>query len=438
MPIRARRSAHGKIIGYQADYSDAKRGIPRTKRNFPPGRKGKAEAQDWLAQQRETSHDRRLGRRERYLFGQALARYLAEESPRKRSHRDDYSNARALRAPIWDPSGRTWRRLEDAPLDDSPQGVVAALNAWAADQRAIERRSYYGAELYQLRRSTDGTARWYVQPDPAEGARPQPRREVTDRALLARIEAAPGRGPVSTDTLRVRQALARRVLRLAYRRWRWTATNLAELVESAPPGAGREIPHSSERLRALVIHAPPGLDEAILGAAGSGWRRAALLGRDERWKGRSIEGLTWTRVEWPVWQEQPDGTRELLRPGLLWYTADESKSGRSHYTPMSGRIEQLLRLRWLQRCGPLVFHRGDGRPWGDLRKAWARTKRAAGEEPGLRWHDLRHMFAGELAEAGATDGDLMQLGGWSSTAMVQRYTKRRADHLQKVLDRAGR
>lgn len=43
--------------------------------------------------------------------------------------------------------------------------------------------------------------------------------------------------------------------------------------------------------------------------------------------------------------------------------------------------------------------------------------------PHLHPHMFRHTWAHELKAAGASEGDLMALGGWSSSAMVHRYGK---------------
>lgn len=43
--------------------------------------------------------------------------------------------------------------------------------------------------------------------------------------------------------------------------------------------------------------------------------------------------------------------------------------------------------------------------------------------PRLHPHMLRHTWAHEMKSAGASEGDLMALGGWSTTVMVHRYGK---------------
>ena len=52
----------------------------------------------------------------------------------------------------------------------------------------------------------------------------------------------------------------------------------------------------------------------------------------------------------------------------------------------------------------------------------------------LRGHMMRHTFATFLGSKGATDMDLMDLGGWKSVAMVRRYRKIIDERLDHVMD----
>jgi len=54
--------------------------------------------------------------------------------------------------------------------------------------------------------------------------------------------------------------------------------------------------------------------------------------------------------------------------------------------------------------------------------------------PKLTRHMMRHTFATFLGSKGATDMDLMDLGGWKSVAMVRRYRKIVDERLDDVMD----
>ncbi|PKM43225.1 MAG: hypothetical protein CVV05_15375 [Gammaproteobacteria bacterium HGW-Gammaproteobacteria-1] len=411
---------------WQADIADKRRGIPRVKRAFDT----KKEAQEWEAAVRAQAHDRLLGHRARRLFGEALAEYLRTESPHKKTHGDDLSNARALRYPVQ--AGRRWLRLEQVPLDDSEDGIIAAFAKWQADQKAVLRRAYVGNEIYQLRRNERGEA-WYHQPDPADGSQPAPRYEVTDPALLARLARTRGRGPYSASTLRVRGILVSHILTLAWKKWRWIKDNLAAFIEHEDAAPGREADLGYEQLLALIIAAPVGLDAAILAGAWIGWRRANILGRAKTAQKDAVEGLTWSRVVFPISRGD-----ELLQAGYILAPGGTTKNGAPLAQPMSERVEQLLRLMWDWRAGDLVFHRGDGTPWHEFRRIWVRIKKAAGIPADFRWHDLRHVWASAMVRAGVVGRHLQELGGWKDAKMPNRYAHLNLEHLLDAVNAPAR
>lgn len=422
--MSVRKQPNGR---YQADVSDTRSGLPRVKRSFRTAK----EAKDWEAAVRTQAHNRLLGRPQQHLFGPALTRYLTEESPRKRTHRDDMDNATTLRCPYWDPERRAFAHLEYLPMDSTAQGIVAGMAAWLADQRQILKRARLGGERYQQRPGPTGPE-WWLQPHPADGPKPAPRRRVTDTALCAALDATQGAGPIADATLRVRQSLVRRVLTLAWRTWRLIPDDLGGMIQLAPPARARIAHLSPDELTRLVLAAPPHLDDAILGAAWIGWRRANLIGDHDQRKSRDVQGLSWDRIAWPLYQGDT-----LIEPGRLWYDADDAKNGAAHVSPMSNRVEQLLRTRWTVRHGPLVFHRGDGQPFGDIRRAWTTALKRAGLDPRTRWHDLRHTWATDLAGAGVSDRHIQELGGWKDGSMVRRYSHLFAQDLIEAVNRPG-
>jgi integrase len=95
-------------------------------------------------------------------------------------------------------------------------------------------------------------------------------------------------------------------------------------------------------------------------------------------------------------------------------------------SPATGEaMARYLRLRnrspyaaspafWLGLRGPL----GGG---GCAQMLYRRCDQAG--VPRIHPHQLRHTWAHEMKTAGASEGDLMALGGWASTQMVHRYGK---------------
>jgi integrase len=83
---------------------------------------------------------------------------------------------------------------------------------------------------------------------------------------------------------------------------------------------------------------------------------------------------------------------------------------------------------------PLVFHRADGSPVGDIRKAWASACKAAGipereitkgekvhRLPGKLFHGLRRTCARNLIRAGVSESVAMQVTGHRTRSMFSRY-----------------
>ena len=69
----------------------------------------------------------------------------------------------------------------------------------------------------------------------------------------------------------------------------------------------------------------------------------------------------------------------------------------------------------------------------DIKKSLAAAAEKGGL-PKLTRHMMRHTFATFLGSRGATDMDLMDLGGWKSVAMVRRYRKVVDERLDDVMD----
>lgn len=73
--------------------------------------------------------------------------------------------------------------------------------------------------------------------------------------------------------------------------------------------------------------------------------------------------------------------------------------------------------------GELRFDRATGEPRlsTDARNEWERTRRKAGF-PGLRWHDMRHIYGTTMARAGVSLGDLQRMMGHLTPSMTLRYS----------------
>ena len=357
-----------------------------------------------------------LGREQRRTFGEALIKYILEEIPKKSDPAKYKSNANVLRFPVFDATNNKWILLENLMLDDTSNGIIAGMALWEADSRSITKRSYINSKYYLQINNT-----WYMQPHSTDGSQPQRRREITDQALIKKLNKSKGRGPIKNDTLRIRQAMVKAILTKAYKKWRWTSSNLSDFVETLPPGESREVYLTTEQLRDLIIHLPTGLDALILAAAWIGRRRSRVI------------NLTWSQIIFPVYELNENNQKTMLQCGLLVDEAKNTKNNKPHCIPMSERVEQLLQIQALSKKGELIFH-NQGKAWGDFRKSFATAKRKAGIKGDIVFHSLRHTFASHLIQSGATDREIQELGGWEDSTMVRRYSHLRVDHLLNAVN----
>lgn len=118
-----------------------------------------------------------------------------------------------------------------------------------------------------------------------------------------------------------------------------------------------------------------------------------------------------------------------------------TKNGEARGVPLHERaIAELAALA--HRDGP-VFRRPDGLPYasrnrlegGQFKSAFRGAVRRAGLASDVTPHVLRHTWATWLYAETRDIFTLMQLGGWKSQSMVQRYTHVNPDHLAPAIGR---
>lgn len=112
-----------------------------------------------------------------------------------------------------------------------------------------------------------------------------------------------------------------------------------------------------------------------------------------------------------------------------------TKTGKVRTVPLTKRLRAALAAHRHLR-GPRVFCRDDGSPWTKevLRAMLPRVCRRAGLRT-IKWHALRHTFASHLAMTDAHPREIQDLGGWSTLAMVERYTHLTPARLRGAVER---
>jgi len=142
-----------------------------------------------------------------------------------------------------------------------------------------------------------------------------------------------------------------------------------------------------------------------------------------------ILGMEWRRLELRPVVFDPV-TRERRR-GVPRCEIVDTKNGTSRVLYFPGEAGRLLsEMRASAAFSRFVFARpGDGPDqvptFPDHAFRYWRDKAGLSD---VRFHDLRHTWACEMLDSGATLAQLMILGGWKTAAMVRRYAARAQRH----------
>jgi integrase len=229
------------------------------------------------------------------------------------------------------------------------------------------------------------------------------------RALLARE----GRSPATVDR---HMAVLRAILTKCVTEWGYLDAAPKVRMHNAKPAEPRWLTRA--QFAKLEAELPPHLKLAAEFAVLTGLRMRSML------------GLTWGRVD--------------LKKRNAWIPGEQMKASKTLGIPLSGKaIKVLLKLKTLSPQGERVFQYDatgrslQGKPIDDCNtRAFQNAVERAGVGP-LRWHDLRHTFAAWAVQGGVTLHELMQLGGWSSYAMVLRYSHLAPDHLAQAAEKVA-
>ena len=128
------------------------------------------------------------------------------------------------------------------------------------------------------------------------------------------------------------------------------------------------------------------------------------------WRRREVQFLKWADVD--------------MAAGEITLTEDRSKTGEPRIFPFAAddTLARIIKTRYLARGAgsTYVFERSLGEPVKDFRGAWEVACRGAGV-PGRMPYDLRRSRARHLARHGVSEKVIMDLSGWKTRAMLDRY-----------------
>jgi len=159
---------------------------------------------------------------------------------------------------------------------------------------------------------------------------------------------------------------------------------------------------------ALLVDMPLDVQHVVRFLRLTGWRRSEVL------------NLTWDQVDWQG---------RVIR---LAAADTKGKAARLFAFKDAPPLLALLEERRALKNGRFVFHRGSERIGiGALRSAWKRGCLRAGlatmdpETKKVRLHrivhDLRRSAARDFRRAGVSEGEVMELCGWKTRDMFDRY-----------------
>jgi integrase len=124
-----------------------------------------------------------------------------------------------------------------------------------------------------------------------------------------------------------------------------------------------------------------------------------------------------------------------LKRRLAFLYADQVKNRETLGVPLSDAALAVLKERRGENETWVFAHPDSGRPlYKASNRAWYQAVKKAGLK-GFRWHDLRHTWASWAVMNGVSLRELMELGGWKTFSMVQRYSHLSKDHLAEAANR---
>lgn len=179
------------------------------------------------------------------------------------------------------------------------------------------------------------------------------------------------------------------------KKWGYLETNPAEGIrqlDEEPPGEHYLDQEQSDR---LVAGAPPHLKPIIRLALLTGMRRGELL------------ALRWDQVD--------------LAGRQVTVISRKGRKVRTRFVALNDDAVRVLeRVPKHTKHDRVFTYRG--KPVASVKRSWEIARSRAGL-PDARFHDLRHTWASRLVMKGVDLYTLMDLGGWSTVAMVQRYAR---------------
>lgn len=108
--------------------------------------------------------------------------------------------------------------------------------------------------------------------------------------------------------------------------------------------------------------------------------------------------------------------------------------------PMNELLTKVLKdvINGSPEDNPYVFaNPKTGLPLTDIKTSFRRAIKTIGLG-GFRFHDLRHTWCSRMCELGVDEATIMQLGGWKTRSMIDRYAHPSTDHKREALEKLNK
>lgn len=124
-----------------------------------------------------------------------------------------------------------------------------------------------------------------------------------------------------------------------------------------------------------------------------------------------------------------------LEQAMLTIEGAYAKSGKTRHIPLNTEALNTLKTWRKQTSGNgIVFSSKDGKPFDNVKKAWAGILAEAKIE-NFRWHDMRHHFASRLVMVGVDLNTIRELLGHADMAMTLRYAHLAPEHKANAVEK---
>jgi integrase len=213
-------------------------------------------------------------------------------------------------------------------------------------------------------------------------------------------------------TIRAECAYLKRMLRLACAE---KALRSMPVFPALPTSPARQGVLTEDEVLRVIEHLEPPVNDLVLALWVTGWRD------------RECRLLRWSDVN--------------MAAGTITLAGARSKTDEARVLEFtaSPTLALVIKARFLARgAGSVyVFERSPGQPVKDFRGAWDKAFAAAGLERRLV-HDLRRSRATHLSRRGVPEHVIMELQGWKTRAMLDRYRISTRQQVSEALERADK